>query len=59
MENVPVSMVLLLFNPFTPSPESAKPKIDKFSKITKWVQLKNIQHHNSFPMNGHTLGFCP
>ena len=39
-------------------------KTYKFSKITNWVQLKNKQHHskvllNSFPMNGHSLGFCP
>ena len=38
--------------------------VDEFSKITNWVKLKNKQHHsnvrlNSFPMNGHTLGFCP
>ena len=52
-----------LFNPFTP--DSAESKIiDKFPKIPKWVKLKNKQHHskvllNSFPMNGHTLGFCP
>ena len=50
-----------MLNPFTP--ESAKSKIDKFSKIANWVKLKNKQHHskvllNSFPMNGHTLGFC-
>ena len=42
------------FNPFTP--DSAECKINKFSKITKWVKLKNKQHHSevlldSFPMN--------
>ena len=45
--------------PFTPN--SAKSKIDKFSKITNWVKLKNKQHHskellNSFAMNGPALG---
>ena len=49
-------------NPLTP--DSAKSKTDKFSKITIWVKLKSKQSHskvllNSFPMNGHTLGFCP
>ena len=49
-------------NPFTP--DRAKSKIDKFCKITNWVKLTTKQHHskvllNSFPMNGHTLGFCP
>ena len=44
--------------------DSAKFKIDKFSQITNWAKLKSKQHHstvllNSFPMNGHTLGFCP
>ena len=43
--------------------DSAKSKIVKFSKITTWVKLNDKQHHskvllNSFPMNGHTLGFC-
>ena len=47
-------------NSFTP----AKSKTDKFYKITNWVKLKNKQHHskvlhNSFPMIGHTSGFCP
>ena len=51
----------VVINPFTS--DSAKSKIDKFSKITNWVKLKNKQHHskvllNSFPMNGRTLGFC-
>ena len=41
------------FNPFTF--HRAKSKIDKCSKITNWVKLKNKQHHskvllNSFPM---------
>ena len=36
----------------------------KFSKITNCVTLKTKQHQikvllNGFPMNGHTLGFCP
>ena len=35
-------------------------KIDKFSKITNWIKLKNKQHQskvllNSFLMNGDTL----
>ena len=50
------------FDPLTP--DSAKSKIDRNSRITNWVKLKTKQHHskvllNSFPMNGHTLGFCP
>ena len=41
-------------NPLTP--DSAKSKTDKFSKITNWVKLiKELL--NSFPINGHTLGF--
>ena len=49
------------FNSF--NRDSAKYQIDKFSKVTNWVKLKNKQPHskvllNSFPMNGHTLGFC-
>ena len=41
-----------------------KSKVDKFSKITNWVKLKNKRYHskvllNSFPTNGHTVGFCP
>ena len=45
-------------------PDSAKSKIVKFSKITKWVELKKKEHHskvllNSFPLNAYTLGFCP
>ena len=49
-------------NPFIP--DSVKPKIDKFSNITNWVKLNHRQFHskvllNSFPMNDHTLGFCP
>ena len=48
---------MALINPFIPN--SAKSKIDKFSKITNCVKVKNKQHHckvllNSFPMNGHT-----
>ena len=49
-------------NPFTPG--SAKSKTDKFSTIGEnWAKLKTKQHHskvllNSFPTNGHTLGFC-
>ena len=33
-------------------------------KVPNWIKLKNKQHHskvllsNSFPTNGHTLGFC-
>ena len=34
---------VLSFNPFTP--DSAKSKIDKFSKINSWVKLKNKQQH--------------
>ena len=39
-------------NPFTP--DSAKSKIDEFSKIAVWGKFKNKQHHskvllNSFP----------
>ena len=41
------------FIPFIPF--SAKSKTDKFSKITTFVEVLR----NSFPMNGHTLGFCP
>ena len=49
-------LVCLQINPLTPN--SAKSKIDKFSKITNWVKLKKKQHCrkvliNSFPMNGH------
>ena len=40
---------LFLFNPLTP--DSSKYKIDKFLKL-QTAQL------NSFPTNGHTLGFC-
>ena len=52
-----------LFNHFTPfTPGSAKSTIDKCSKITNWVKLKNKHQSkvllNSFPMNGVTLGFC-
>ena len=44
--------------PFTP--DSAKSKIDTFSKITNLVKLKNKRHHNKvlldcFPMNGQGL----
>ena len=44
-------------NPLTP--DSTKFKIDKFSKITNCIKLKNKQHHskvllNSFLMNDHT-----
>ena len=54
-------MPLIYFNPFTS--DSAKSKIDKCSKITNCFKLKNKHHQskpllNSFPMNGHTLGFC-
>ena len=44
-------------NPFTP--DSAKSKIDTFSNITSCVKLKKQVLLNSFPMNGHPLGFCP
>ena len=42
----------------------AKSKIDKFSNIANWQKLTNKQIHckvvlNSFPVNGHTLGFFP
>ena len=48
--------------PFTSN--SAKCKVDKFSKIRNRVKLNNKQHHskvllNSFPMNCHILVFCP
>ena len=50
------------FNPSTH--DGAMFKIVKFSKIKYWVKLKNKEHHskillNNFPMNGHTLEFCP
>ena len=56
-----VSFVYFLINPLTHI--SAKSKVDKFSKITNWVKLKNRQQHNkallnNFPMKGNTLGFC-
>ena len=40
------------------------PKLINVSKITNWINLKTQQFQskvllNSFPMNGHTLGFCP
>ena len=35
------------------TPDGAKSKSDTISKINCKVML------NSFPMNGHTLGFCP
>ena len=46
------------FNPFTLN--STKSKIDIFSKITNWVELKNKQHNskvlvNSFPKHRHTV----
>ena len=49
-------------NPFPA--DRAKSKIDKFSKITNWVKMREKQHHskallNRFRMNGHSLGFCP
>ena len=40
-----------MLNRFTS--DSAKSKIDEFSKFTNWLELKN----NNSPMNGHTLGF--
>ena len=48
-------------NPLTP--DSAQSKINKLSKIANRIKSINKQHHskvllNSFPMNGHTLGFC-
>ena len=51
-------MVVLLVHLFTP--DSARSKIDKFSKTTNMVKLINKQYHSkvlliSFPMNGHTL----
>ena len=58
----------LIEQPILPStfftPDSAKSKIAKFSKITNWAKLKNKQHRskvllNSFPTNGRTFGFCP
>ena len=46
-----------LFNYFTPV--NAKSKIDKISKITNWVKLKDKQQQskallNGFSINGHT-----
>ena len=46
------------------TPDSAKSKIEKFPKIINWVKSKTKKCHskeqfNSFPMNGHTLEFCP
>ena len=46
------------FHPFTP--DSAKSKIDTFSKMANLVTLNNKLHHskvllNRFSMNGHTL----
>ena len=41
------------FNPFTPN--SAKSKIDKFSKITNWVKLKK---KSTIVLSGQTFGFC-
>ena len=41
--------------------DNTKSKTDKFSKISNWGKLKNKHSKvllNSFPMNGHTLGFC-
>ena len=54
--------MILKRNPFTP--DSAKSKTDQFSKIENSNWGTNKQHHNkvlldSFPMNGHTQGFCP
>ena len=51
---------LYTINAFTP--DSAKSKIDKLSKITNEIKLKNKHHYsklllNSFPINGNTLGF--
>ena len=46
------------------TPDSAKSKIVKFSKITNWGRSKNKEHHSKvlldgFPINGYTLGVCP
>ena len=59
-----IKLSLLTLSPL----EGVKSKLDNFSKSTNWVKsLKKKpskhQHHskvllNSFPMNGHTLGFC-
>ena len=49
-----------LVNPLAPG--SAKPKMDKFSKLTNWVKLKKYHiklPFNSFLMKGHTWGLCP
>ena len=51
-----------VFNPL--APDSAKSTTGKIFNLTKWAKLKNKQHHskvlvNNFPMNDHTLGFCP
>ena len=51
-----------VINRFTP--DSAKSKTDKFSKLTNEVKLTNKQHHSKvllsrFSTIGHTLRFCP
>ena len=56
--------LMTLFNSFTP--DSAKSKNDKFSKITNWVKKKNLkvkQHQskvlfNSLPMKGPYYPYC-
>ena len=48
--------VLYSLNPF--NPDSAKSKTDKFFKIINWVKQHSEVLLDSFPMNGHTLGFC-
>ena len=44
-------------NPLTP--DSAESKLRNFPRIASRIELKSKVLLNSFPMNGHTLGFCP
>ena len=58
MQNV----VKLTINAFSPDRAKCKHEIFQNFKLGKTENKK--QHHskvllNSFPMNGHTLGFCP
>ena len=40
-------------NPF--SPDNAKSKTDKFSKITTWMKLKNKQHYSKVLLNSFSM----
>ena len=42
-----------VFNHFTP--DRTKSKIDTFSKITNWVQLKNKQHYSKVLLNSFAM----